>query len=221
MTWFRVWIEITSVFVLGGIEIDLTSVLGSKLTWLLCGYHNWFGCRVGVDWLVFCVGGRSRLGFCMWSRNRLIFAWVVEVDFFFSVGDGTCLDFSLGMELIWLLWRWSKLTWFQCRDRNWLGFIVGMGWLFFYVGGRNRLVFCMRSGNHLVLEWASKLTCFSCGSSQLTWFQCEDRNWLGFVVAVESDLFFLVPGSKLTRFLCQGLEVDLIVEWGSKLTWFQ
>ena len=43
-TWFRVWIEINLVFVSGGtqnwvalrmgIEIDFTSVLRSKLTWL-------------------------------------------------------------------------------------------------------------------------------------------------------------------------------------------
>ena len=47
MTWFRVWIEINLVFVSGGtknlfpfrvgIEIDFTSVVGSKLTWFCVG----------------------------------------------------------------------------------------------------------------------------------------------------------------------------------------
>ena len=45
MTWFRVWIEISSVFVSGhrnrldisvGIEIDLISVMGLRLPWFLC-----------------------------------------------------------------------------------------------------------------------------------------------------------------------------------------
>ena len=31
----------------------------------------------------------------------------------------------------------------------------------------------------------------------------------------------MISGSKLTRFLCQGIEIDLILEWRSKLTWFQ
>ena len=46
MTWLRIWIEINLVFVSEGIkndlsrvrvEIDLTSVLGLKLTWFQCG----------------------------------------------------------------------------------------------------------------------------------------------------------------------------------------
>ena len=37
-------------------------------------------------------------------------------------------------------------------------------------------------------------------------------------MAVEYELF--VSGSSLTRFLCRGIEMDLILDWGSKLTWF-
>ena len=50
MTWFRACIEINLVFVSGdmqnclafrvGIEIDSTSVLGSKLTWFCVGDRN-------------------------------------------------------------------------------------------------------------------------------------------------------------------------------------
>ena len=44
-----------------------------------------------------------------------------------------------------------------------------------------------------------------------------DRHLFGFCVAVDNDLF-LASGSKLTGFLCGGVEIDLMVEWGSKLT---
>ena len=50
MTWFSVWIEINLIFVPEGmpnwlvctveIEIDLNSVLGSKLTWFCVGDRN-------------------------------------------------------------------------------------------------------------------------------------------------------------------------------------
>ena len=55
MTWFRVWIEMNLIFVSGcaevdlfyfrvGIKIDLTSMLGPTLTWLLPGGSKltWF-----------------------------------------------------------------------------------------------------------------------------------------------------------------------------------
>ena len=41
-----------------------------------------------------------------------------------------------------------------------------------------------------------------------------------FGAAIENDLF-LVSGSKLTRFLCRGNDIDLILGWGSKLASFQ
>ena len=66
MTWLKVWIEINLVFVSGGIEIDLfsewgetdlTSVLRSKLAWLLCAGSRLtcFQCR-DRNWLDFCAG---------------------------------------------------------------------------------------------------------------------------------------------------------------------
>ena len=62
----------------------------------------------------------------------------------------------------------------------------------------------------------------------LSWHQCRDRNWPGLRVGVEKYLV-LVRGSKLTLSLCGGIEIDLILEWGSnwfdfssgvQLTWF-
>ena len=64
ITRFRVWIAISLVFVSGGMqnchvfrvgmETDLTSVLGSKLTWSQCWGSNlaWFQCRDELIWLL-------------------------------------------------------------------------------------------------------------------------------------------------------------------------
>ena len=94
------------------------------------------------------------------------------------------------------------MTCFYCGDRwTWLLY----GW--------SKLRFCMPPKNHLFLVWALNLTSFSCGWSKLTWFQCRgsnliwfrclDRNWLGFCVGVENDMG-LVSGSKLTWFFVSG-----------------
>ena len=120
MTWFRVWIEIYLVFVSGGmqswllievgIEIDLTSVMGSKLYWFSVDDRNWLGFSMRTKIDVFCAGIKidlvdvcglkitcfqcehgNWLGFCD-SR--------VWLDL--SVGDRTWLDFSVGMKSIWL-----------------------------------------------------------------------------------------------------------------------
>ena len=61
-----------------------------------------------------------------------------------------------------------------------------------------------------VFVWV-EIDLISFGVSNLTLFQCRDRNRLGFGVRVENDLvlvfrseinLLLVLGSKLTRFLC-------------------
>ena len=50
-------------------------------------------------------------------------------------------------------------------------------------------------------------------------FSSVNRHWFC-CVAVET-FYFLPSWSKLSGFLCRGIEIDLIVEWESKLTWFQ
>ena len=44
-----------------------------------------------------------------------------------------------------------------------------------------------------------------------------ERRRFGFGVAVENYLFS-ASGSKLTGFSCRGIEIDLVLELGSKLT---
>ena len=52
----------------------------------------------------------------------------------------------------------------------------------------------------------------------MTWLHCRYRKWRGFCMRVVNYLV-LVCGSKLTWFLCGGIEIELILEWGSGLTW--
>ena len=121
-----------------GIEIELISVVGSKLTWLLCGGSKptwlWCGYR---NWLDFCAGCRNWFCFCVWVDNHLFFlcglklrakkypilecwsidlffVWVVEIDLVSVCGP--------------------KITCFRCEHRTWLRFCEGgLTWLYFSV----------------------------------------------------------------------------------------
>ena len=122
MTCFRVCIEIYLVFVSGGMqywlvftvgmEIDLISAFGSKLTWLRVGDISWLGFQ--VLWPCF-VGGQNWSCVCTRTKNYLLLVWPWKLTCFcdggrnwldLSVGDRTWLNFSVGMKLIWLLCRW-------------------------------------------------------------------------------------------------------------------
>ena len=88
----RVWIEINSFDIRAGIEIDLILVIGNQLSWFLCAGRKWLVCRVVIDWLGFCVGGRNCLGFCLRDGNHLALVW--------------------GSKLTCFWYGWSKLTCF-------------------------------------------------------------------------------------------------------------
>ena len=162
------------------------------------------------------------------NRNQLGFGVVASKLTWFYSGDRNWPDFSVGMKVIWLC-RWSKLTWFLNAGRESLGFSEHSNWLAFCVGGPNLLAFCVGGLNWLNFSvgdriWLgsrvgwngfgfcglSNLTSFQCGGSALIWFLCSGRKWL-----------VLVFGLKINAFLCRSIEVDLVLMWGSKLTWFQ
>ena len=80
----------------------------------------------------------------------------------------------------------------------------------------------------------SKLTWHQRGVLNLTWFQCRDEIDLVYVRVVEIDLFggaeftFCFRGgrkrvcrSKLPLFFCRRIEIDSMLDWGSKLIPFQ
>ena len=110
----------------------------------------------------------------------------------------------------------------------------------------NEMVSVVASKLTLLCAW-SKWTWFQCGGSGLTSFQCRDQNWHGFVwskmtwfrVWIEIILFFVSAGTQnwlvrrvgtdihstsglesKTTWFCVGVEIDLVLVWWSKLTWF-
>ena len=74
-------------------------------------------------------------------------------------------------------------------------------------------------GNRIWLDFnvGLKLTWFQSGGSEFLWFECRDRNWRGFCVSVEHDLFW-VRGSRIYSVFVSGHRNQL--EWGSTLTSF-
>ena len=189
-----------------GIEIDLTSVLGSKLTWSCVGDRNWLGFSVRTEIEMFFVRGSKLtlffacgskitcyecehgnwLGFCDGGRNWLDF----------SVGDRTWLDSSVGWNEFGVCVGCRKWLNFSVVDRHWFGFCVTVendvfsvrieiNWVF-VTGNRNRLDI----GVGIKIDYISVIP-----GLKLTWFYERDRNWLGFSVRIELDLFLCGPKS--------------------------
>ena len=172
----------------------------------------------GRKWIVSSEWTEINSVFVSRHRNRLDIRVGIEIDLISVMGSKSSCFLCGG----------SSLTWFQFRDRNWLGF--SWGWLgllcewskliWFQCGGSKSAWFQIRHEiDGLLCGW-SKLSWFQCGGSELTRFQCRDRKWRGLRAAVENELF-QVNELQLTRFLCRGIEIDSILEWASKLTWFQ
>ena len=139
-----------------GTGIDLIFVWWSKMIWFQRLDRNWLGLfrwsnltwfhfRDGID-LVFVCGGRRRLGFSVWIEINKVFGVEASKLTWFKGGDQNGPWFQWWVKTNWIfvwgiefhyvpVWvveiylipvRGSKLTWFQCRDRKWLGFCVGI-----------------------------------------------------------------------------------------------
>ena len=161
------------------IEIDLTSVLRSKLTWFCVEDRNWLGFSVRTEiGVIFVRGSKLILSLCE-GRKILVLSVCTDIDLVFVMAEIDLISFW-GIELDLISVR--GLNWFGC------------------VGGRNWFVTCMLAENHLFSRWAWKLTWFlcgwstltwcQCGGSNLTWFQCRHQIDLVVVRVVEIDLVF-------------------------------
>ena len=117
-----------------GIENDLVLVSRSKSTRCFVSRHqNWLEFRVGIKISLISVVG----------RNYLIFVW----------GDRISLGFVWESKLTWLQCGGLNLTWFQCLDRNWLGFCVGVEkYLVLASGWKLSWFLCGGIEKHLILE---------------------------------------------------------------------
>ena len=102
-----------------GIEIDLTSVKRSELTWFLRG-------------------GREILGFLVWIEINLVFVWRHQNRLDIRVGIEIALIAVMRSKLTWFLCAGSKLTWFWCGS---LVFFAGIKIEFVLCAGRRCLVY--------------------------------------------------------------------------------
>ena len=120
-------------------------------------------------------------------------------------------------RLTWFNCGGSNLTWFQSRDRNWLGFGIGIEVDRCFSCGDRNLIVCLWGGRKwlglsvgvekhgfivgirigLVLVSRHQNWLVFIGGTKLAWFQCRDRNWLDFGMGVENVLV-VAFGSKTT-----------------------
>ena len=167
----------------------------------------------------------------MIAENHLFSAWAWKLTSalcgcskltWVQCGYRIWLDFRVGMYLIWLLRGWSKLTCFLEAGRKSLVFSVSVLIALIPVWAIELYLIWVQDEMDLVVVWVVEndiislwlvgidLESFQCGGSALIWFLCSGRKWL-----------VLVFGLKINAFLCRSIEVDLVLMWGSKLTWFQ
>ena len=78
-----------------GIEIDLNSVLGSKLTWFCVGDIYWLGFSMGTEIDLFFCGAQNRPCFCVRVENYLFYSKHGNLLGFCDVGRNW-LDLSVG-----------------------------------------------------------------------------------------------------------------------------
>ena len=213
LTWFCVGGHRNWLVSRVGIEADLASVMGSKLTWLLCG---------GSKLTRFCVWVENDW-FSVWGSIDLVFAWVVEIDFLFFMRAENYLLlvwaskltwFLYGRsKLTWVLYSWSKLTWFQCRDRNWLvSFVAVENDLILVPRSKLTRFFVSGHRNRLDIRMGIEMELISVVSLNKLDFGVRDRNLLHFNVGIEIDLSF-VWGSNLTSLLCAGRKLLCFNVW--------
>ena len=168
------WFQCGRLNLTAGSELIWFSRGGRKILGLLSGSKlNWFLRRsIEIDFMLVRIElsrfmGRPGYGCSPDVPWRPQISVVASKLNSFCVGDRIWLRSGVGIEIDTAGGR-NRL----CAGRNWLVFRVVIDWLGFCVGARNWLDFWMRAANLFVLVWSPKLTCFLCGWSKLTRFQC-------------------------------------------------
>ena len=203
------------------VYIDLSSV------WV----RTWLDSSVGWNGFGCCVGCRKCHHLSVVDRHWFGFRVPVENDVMFLASWSKLTgflsrDFKIDLILEWRS-KWKYIG-FYVRDWNWLGFDVGIQRDFFFGRGQERLRFCVRAENYLVLIYRSKLTWFLCASRKglvfsvgIDWLSicAGGRNWLGFRMLAENHLV-LIWASNLASFLCGWSKLTWFHCGGSNLSWF-
>ena len=212
-------------------EIELYSVFASKLTWSRVGGRNWLDFSAGIQIHLVLCRGRKLLGcseeieigfFLVCAPEKiLVSAYAYQLPWFLrAVENWHCFDVCPEKYVV-SVHGW-KLTWFCVRIEIGVKFVCGPTmtylvlrghqiWPGFCVAGRNLFYFCVRLG----IVWALKLDSFLCGSRNRLHFSagigidlsimCGARKWLCLNVWIE-----------IVSFLWRGIQIGVILEWGSK-----
>ena len=140
---FREWTSSTC----GGSNLAFLNVCieitWKQLTVVLCGWSQFY-CILYSGWKYLDLNEFTH----RIRRLSCARSWLA-----FSVSGRSRLDFSVSTKSIWLLCRWSKLTWFQrggselsgfqFKNRNWLVLCVAVKKSLFYGLDRDYLGFCV------------------------------------------------------------------------------
>ena len=152
--------------------------------------------------------------FSMIIKIDLVLVWVVQIHLISVRG--------IKFDLVSV---WGSI-WFGCCVSGW-------NWVGFWAQGEKSLAFSASMQLDLHFRGWSKLTWSQYEGSSLTWFQCRMK-WIWllcalskmtpfwcsgsplicFCVTVE-NYSFSASGSKITGFLCRGIEIDMRIAWGS------
>ena len=150
-----------------GLPMRKTNAGGRNLLFL-CAPRKWLGLSVWMEMDLALVWGSKLTLFLCAGRKWLVFS--VRIDWLgYCVGCRNWFDVSVG----------NRLTWFQWRDRNWLGFLRWGRKLFgfsfwieivFVSGHLTWFDFRVGINIDLISALRLKLTWVLCGGSKLTWF---------------------------------------------------
>ena len=206
---------------------------GVELIWCLCGWSKLTWCKFkDRNWLVFC-DGRKWLFYGVWieissipvswHRYRLNIREGIAIGFISAIESSVICIFVCGIlmdlvlagesKLLSFFVQSSNLTLFLCGDQKLMAFMYASKLKWFLCARRLRLGLSV----DLVFVWVVGLTWSQCRKSELTlssiyftFVLCGGRRWLVFNAWIVN----------IYRFLCRGVEIYLILEWGSKCPWF-
>ena len=141
----------------------------------------------------------------------------IEIDLVFASGSN--LTSCAGDKIDFGFVRGPKINWFSFIDRNWLNFKRGdRNWLGLCVRAENDLCL-VRKSDYLVFARVVEIDLVFVCWTRVTWFYW-DWTWLRSCVGGRKWLDLIV-GDRTWFDSNVGIGIDLVLVWGSKMTWLQ